>query len=245
MLNKMRLFCVLILLAMIIGCASDASQSAGINQRTLATASVIRTFKDITVYPKKHVVEIKAWICLDASWLEQIACSPNSREHESLVVIKAIPSEIHAALLLAGFQSGSPGLWYYKDGELKFKQPTGEDLTIEARYTNSQGKKIQEPVSEWIRDSVNQSKFPDMPWVFGGSEFRKNTESMGLGEHYVADFTGSIIGLVTFGDEVLGFKRVFSDQEIVHAPQWKVNTDRIPAPDTEVTLIIRKAKASK
>lgn len=225
MINNLRFIFVLFLAAMVFGCAGDS----------------ILNYKGITVYRNNHVIEIKAWTCLEAGWLEQIACSPNSREHESLVVVKAVPSDIHAALLLAGFVSGSPGLWYYQDGELKFKQPTGANLTIQARYINSDGKTVQEPINQWIRDPINQSRFPDEPWVFGGSEFRKNPESMGPGEHYTADFTGSIIGLVTFGDEVLGFKRIISDQETVHAPQWEVNVERIPPLGTEVTLIIRQA----
>lgn len=225
MINNLRFICVLFLAAIVFGCAGDSALN----------------YKGITVYRNNHVVEIKAWTCLEAGWLEQIACSPNSREHETLVVVESVPSDIHAALLLAGFDSGSPGKWYYEDGEYKFNQPTGANLTIQARYTTSDGRKIQEPIAEWIRNPVNQNKFPNEPWVFGGSEFRQNPESMGPGEHYVADFTGSIIGLVTFGDEVLGLKRIISDQENVHAPQWEVNTDSIPPLGTEVTLIISQA----
>ena len=244
MASTLRFSGFLMLAVIVVGCASEPSlntKQTTTSQGTLGTALAVNSFEGISIYPKSHTVEIKAWTCLEAGWLEQVACSPNSREHEALVVVKAVPSEIHAALLLAGFVSGSPGMWYYEEGELKFKQPTGANLTIQVRYTTSDGRNIQEPISEWIRDPVNQSKFPDEPWVFGGSEFRKNPESMGPGEHYTADFTGSVIGLVTFGDEVLGFKQIISDQETVHAPQWEVNIDHVPPLGTEVTLIIAQA----
>ena len=67
----------------------------------------------VAVWPQK--VEIRAVVCLDAGWLEQIACSPGTREHEALVVVEIPPSDVHAALLSAGFEPGSPGRWSYED----------------------------------------------------------------------------------------------------------------------------------
>jgi hypothetical protein len=63
---------------------------------------------------------------------------------------------------------------------------------------------------------------------------------MGPGEHYVADMTGSIIGLVTFGDEVVGFARVMPDSADVSEPVWEVDPERVPPIGTPVTLILRK-----
>ncbi len=209
-----------------------------------AAPVVLRPFAGIVVRLDASTVEIQAWTCLEAGWLEQVACSPSSREHESLVVIKAKPSEVHAALLLAGFEPGSPGTWTYIDDELKFTQPTGERLDVLVRYQNSTGDAVQTPISTWIQDHSGQHDFPDEPWVFGGSAFQENPEWMGPGEHYVADMTGSIIGLVTFGDEVIGFSRIIADQDAVQPPSWEVRSDHLPPRGTEVTLILRRAARS-
>ncbi len=206
-----------------------------------AAPVVLRPFAGIVVRLDEATVEVQAWTCLEAGWLEQVACSPNSREHESLVVVKAPPSEIHAALLLAGFEPGSPGTWSYVDDALQFTQPTGARLDVLVRYENAVGETIQESMSDWIQDHRGQHGFPDEPWVFGGSAFETNLPWMGPGEHYVADMTGSIIGLVTFGDEVIGFSRVIADQEAVQPPAWEVRTDHVPPVGTEVTLILRRA----
>ena len=80
--------------------------------------------------------------------------------------------------------------------------------------------------------------FPEGAWVFAGSSFAENPEWMGSGKHYVADLTGSIIGLVTFGDEVIGYERVMSDQEAVEPTQWRVNTGHLPPVGTPVTVIL-------
>ncbi|MEE8154125.1 MAG: YdjY domain-containing protein [Phycisphaerales bacterium] len=218
--------------------------TAALLQSCAGPPLVLNPFDDIVVFPNPAAVEIAAWTCLEAGWLEQIACAPNSREHESLVVVKAKPSEVHAALLLAGFEPGSPGTWSYVDDALHFTQPTGDRLDVLVRYENAAGDTIQEPMSDWIQDHLGQHEFPDEPWVFGGSAFQKNLPWMGPGEHYVADMTGSIIGLVTFGDEVIGFSRVIADQETVQPPVWEVRTDHVPPVGTEVTLILRRALAT-
>ena len=67
-----------------------------------------------------------------------------------------------------------------------------------------------------------------------------NPKAMGPGEHYVADESGSIIGLVTFGDEVIGFSRVLADQDAVQEPEWEVNTAAIPPMGTSVTLVLKR-----
>jgi hypothetical protein len=52
--------------------------------------------------------------------------------------------------------------------------------------------------------------------------------------------TGSIIGLVTFGDEVIGLSHVISDQAAIHEPEWEVNPERVPPIGTEVTVVLRR-----
>ena len=81
------------------------------------------------------------------------------------------------------------------------------------------------------------------PWVFAGSRIRSNTKSMGPGEHYVADRTGSIVGIVTFGDEVIAYDEVLSDKVDVDAPEWQANTAAMPVPGTRVQLVIRPRAA--
>jgi hypothetical protein len=194
----------------------------------------------VVVLPEEHAVELESLVCLDAGYLEQVACSPHTREHESLVVIRAQPSQIHAAMLLAGFEPGKPGYWTYENEVLDFHPPQGAELEVDARFVDAEGKPVTEPIRQWIIADDGQTPLPSEPWIFGGSAFESNPESMGPGEHYVADMTGSIIGLVTFGDEVIGFSKVMADKQDVQPLQWVINVDRIPPIGTPVTVIIRR-----
>ncbi len=218
--------------------ATDVAASA-------ADDEPIRAPGGILVYPSKRTIECRAVSCLEAGWLEQIACAPNSREHESLVVVQARPSEIHTALLMAGLKNGSPGRWTYADDELSFAPPVGDQVDVLVRYADREGKQLEHSIRDWIVDARGRHEFPEHPWVFGGSSFAPNPQWMGPGEHYVADMTGSVIGLVTFGDEVIGFSKVISDQEAVHPPQWQIAMSKVPPRGAEVTLILRKIEPKK
>ena len=211
---------------------------------TACTASkdqVVHPFEGVTLRVAGRTVEIEGWSCLDGGWLEQVACSPGTREHEALVVIEVRPSDIHAALLLAGFEPGAPGRWSLENDEVRLTRPSGDALDILVRY-EKEGATIEEPIASWITGPQEDAQSPDASWIFGGSLMAPNTERMGPGRHYVADYTGSIIGLVTFGDEVIGFAEVLADEEAVQAPAFQVNTDKVPPIGTPITLILQRAE---
>ena len=202
------------------------------------SGTVVEAFEGVTVQPAGGVVEVEAFVCLDGGWLEQVACSPDTREHEALLVIEARPSNLHAALLMAGFEPGTPGQWSYDGGTVAVTPPTGDIIEILVRY-QTDGRSVQEPIGVWMVGALDDRPFPDGQWVFAGSSLAENRGWMGPGEHYVADLTGSIIGLVTFGDEVIGYERVMADQEAVEATQWRVNTGHVPPIGTPGTVILR------
>ncbi len=236
--------------------SASAPASQPSTQPADGDAKTLHPFDDVTVIldranPLDSRIEVKGMTCLDSGWLEQIACGPASREHESLVVIKAKPSQIHAALLMAGFEPGKPGRWTYENQKLGAIDPTGDKVAILVRYTDKTGKAIEHDIGKWIRGQATEKEpgkpFPHEPFVFAGSAIVKNSPpdiapGGDPGEHYVADMTGSVIGLVTFGDEMIGFSRVMSDQESVQEPAWEANTEALPPVETPVTVIIRRWK---
>ena len=191
--------------------ASDGSVAPpdpGMREATPAAPGASRILSPadgIEVDPDQHIVRLSGFVCIDAGWLEQIACSPDTREYEALVVLPQAATDIHAALLMAGFESGRPGGWSWNEerNDVDFIEPRGSLVRVEFEYLRD-SKTVRDPARLWIRDHLRRQQFPDKPWVFGGSAWEENNEWMkeqtGRDEHYVADMTGSIIGLVTFGD---------------------------------------------
>ncbi len=206
-----------------------------------AEPRIATPFPGVAVHVNGKHIELDGVVCIDAGWLEFIACSPRTKEHESLIVLEQRPSDIHAAMLLAGFESGSPGMWMYENEQFELIAPTGSALRIDVRYVDADGETREHSICEWILDHLGRHDFPCAAWVFGGSEFESNHPDVG-GEHYVADMTGSVIGLATFGDEMIGYSEVISHDSSVQAPEWEAHTRRLPPKGTKVTLIIRSAQ---
>ena len=202
---------------------------------------VLRPFPHILVNLTDRHVELDGFAILDVGFLEQVICTPGTREHESLVVTRARPSNIHAAMLIAGYTPGRPGRWVPDGDSYRVEPPEGDAIEILVRYVDAEGRTIEEPIRRWIRDHHGDNEFPDQPWIFGGSIIAENPEHMGPGTYYVADHSGSVAGLVTFGDEVIGFNEVISDQAALAAPEWEVHTERVPEPGTPVTVILKPA----
>ncbi|MEM9251845.1 MAG: YdjY domain-containing protein [Planctomycetota bacterium] len=69
----------------------------------------------------------------DADWLELIACTPNSREHEALVVVDALPSHVHLALTTLGAEAGQPqNARQLGPGEWQTDPARGPEIAISA-----------------------------------------------------------------------------------------------------------------
>lgn len=187
------------------------------------------------------VVEIDGVCALNSGWLEQIICTAETRTHESLVATQAKPSHIHAALLLIGLEPGTPGWWKIDPDDPEGKKwivqpPTGSKVSITFEWTGADGTKRSATAREWVRDFHTHDLLPQGPWIFGGSMMKPDYTGVVT---YVADRTGSIAGLVTFGDELLGWCEVLPDQEGVMAPEWEANTAAMPDPGTRVVVRVR------
>jgi hypothetical protein len=199
---------------------------------------IIQLGPGIVVDRSAGEVRVEAEVAADRGWLEQAVCKAGTREHESLLAVAVAPSNIHAALLLIGLEPGAPGEWRAApdgSGAVQRISPRGSPLELWVRTSAS-----VVPLSSWIHDPVHGHAFPVQPWVFAGSRVRSNTKSMGPGEHYVADRTGSVVGIVTFGDETIACTSVLSDQAELDAPEWQANSERMPEPGTRVELLIRR-----
>ena len=120
-------------------------------------------------------------------------------------------------------------------------EPTGDRVSVLVRHGSGE-RMLEEPITAWIIGAEDQRDFAEQPWIFGGSFFDRGVEAGP--EIYAADQSGSLIGLVTFGDEVLGLERVRSDLVGVDTALWEVRSDVVPAPGTPVQLVLRPWKPS-
>lgn len=183
-------------------------------------------------------VRVPGVVALREGWLEQAVCQQGTRDHESLVTVSMPPSSIHAALLLAGLQPGRPGHWRVRDdGSLELVPPTGDAVLIDVEWHDASGALQLAPLVDWIK--TGGSATPGS-FVFAGSIMRDRAAVP-----YAADQSGSVVGLVTFGDEPVASVAVVPDRADIAEPSLMAWTERMPPEGTTVTIVIRRAAPAR
>ena len=195
-------------------------------------------------------VEFTATAVIETGFLEEYVCTVGTREHESLFAFDGEASEIHAAMLLAGFIAGAPGRWREipnDDGSLTLELglPTGDAVETSVRLPDGSTRAL-----DWFvrrapidgTESLASTTQPPCRFRFAGSRFR--TDRKTGREFYLADGSGSLVGLVTFGDEVVAPIEVIPDQASAAAPIWEVFSERMPKPGTKVTIVLARTRSA-
>lgn len=223
-----------------LGTESDAPELRGV-------------FEHVRVDTTNRIVEFDGIVPIDCHhedspevYLEVIACTKGTREHEALVMTEARPSHVHAAMLLAGMVPGAPGSPEAR-GEASVS-PTGARVLVEIEYVNETGETITAPASAWIRHVETGAGFDAASWVFAGS---KIVEHRGR-EVYDADGTGLLISLAMFanarieavgmGGATLALEHGFSPEAGVAEPVWIADASVVPAYKTPVVVRLSAAE---
>lgn len=200
-------------------------------------------------------VDLEATVCLDQGCLELIACTKGSKEHESIVAVTARPMHIHTALLLLGATNGNPAMRKpANEQETRWVDvpPRGDLVDVYLVFKNSGGDLVEDPISDFVKRSDNGSDdssaestddrtgpnyeedtFP-RSFIFAGSHV---VEEEGGQRKYLADVSGNVISIATFGDEVLCLPGRHTQAN--DALMWQVDAAKLPKVGSKVTLRLR------
>lgn len=192
------------------------------------------------------LVEFDALLAIDCHhpetpdvYLEVICCTPDTREHEALVVTSVAPSAIHAALLMLGADDGRPGAWEQEDGRITPIPPEGAPVEVTFLLSGGDGEPRASDPARWIVHAETgetlREVLPEEGWVFAGSRVRHFQEK----DVYDADWTGQLIGLHTFGSETIAWTHAAHPDSGVHEPVWLANRELVPLIRTPVRVRIR------
>ena len=183
---------------------------------------------------KKRVL-VMSKVCLREGQLEQLLTRKQTKEHEAVLTADLDAKSIHTALLLAGAEAGSPVRFLPK-----LTPPTGTVIKITVEY-EEKGKTIRRPAQEWIRD-IKTKKQLEHDWVFAGSAIFRNPNEPDAPVEYLAN-SGDIICVANFDTALLDLPIDSSKDNGLLA--FEAQTDRIPALETPVTIILEPVLAVK
>jgi len=211
---------------------------------------------------EKQCVDLEATVCLDRGFLELVACAKGSKEHESIVTVAARPMHIHTALLLLGAKNGNPAMRKQvgvEENRWVNIPPQGDPIEVFLVTPRKDGKAIERPISDFVvrsservdevdgavitarnqtekRGSEKEARLPHT-FLFAGSHLRDNGPGP---RQYLADLSGNVISIATFGDELLCLS-VHQTQEN-DALMWRIKRKSLPEIGTKVTLRLRPQK---
>lgn len=168
---------------------------------------------------------------------------------------------IHTALLLLGADNGHPAMQKALDQEKTrwIHLPARGDLVEVFLVTTTQsGKPVERSISDFIvrsrervdevdgvvltaptwddaqhRRKKDRSRLPHT-FVFAGSQLHEDGPGP---RQYLADASGNVISIATFGDEVLCLP--FHETQEDGALMWRVKPNSLPRVGTKVTLRLR------
>lgn len=159
---------------------------------------------------QERCVDIEATVCLEEGMLELVACTKGSKEHESIVAITARPMHVHTALLLLlGANNGNPAMRRPIDEQQTRWvniPPRGDPVRVYLVFENANGKRVEHPIGAFVARAERSeggfgadAKFPGT-FLFAGSLLHGDGPGP---RQYLADQSGNVISIVTFGDELL------------------------------------------
>lgn len=219
-----------------------------------AKPGLVEILPGVRVDRAERLVEFDGKVAVDCHdpqtptvYLEVIVTAPDTREHEALVVTSVKPSLIHAGLLAVGSEPGQPGLFERgPDGRMAAKPPTGAAIKVEFVTRDGAGKERVATPEQWmahVRDGTRPAG-ELAAWVHAGSRmvWRKDRLTGERAEVFDADGAGVIVGLHTFGGELIALKRVLNPEAGVDEPVWIADAKVVPRLGEKVTVRLRVMK---
>ncbi|MFM9959515.1 MAG: YdjY domain-containing protein [Phycisphaerales bacterium] len=224
---------------------------------------LVEVFPSVRVDRAARVVEFDSTVIAGLAdpnkklYLEVLACPRDSKEHESLVMTLVKPSQVHAAMLLAGFKPGRPVTWPEpKPGE-KAPAPTppeGDAVAVTFAWTDPATKqnRTASPL-EWVVNAKTNERASALNagFVFAGSVIIKRANPAPgqppalPPERYDADSAGTLIGLASFGSETIAWTQPFSPESSIAEPVWIADRERVPPLGTKVVVRLAPDENSK
>lgn len=199
---------------------------------------------DLWIDLKSKRVYIDGYVSMKRGPLEMLACPVGTKEHESVVALFAKSSDVHAALLAIGAQSGTTARW-----DPEFLPPTGQAVFVWIAYRDPkptpepEGERKPQPfvpddefkivdARKWVRRIETKEELSE-PWVFSGSSFWTDPE--GGTEHYSAN-AGDMICVSNFSTAMLDVP--FASSADAGNVLFEPFDERIPIRGTPVRLVL-------
>ncbi len=184
-------------------------------------------FQDLWADKVHKRIVLAGRICKRTGEMELFACFRRTKEHESIVSVRARALAIHMTLMALGIQPGRPVQFFPE-----FRAAEGPEIEVTVAWTDENGKRQTVLAQEWLKN-VKTGKAMEQPFIFAGSSIWKDPD----GEpHYLAA-DGDFICVSNFASAMLDLP--INSSSANAALLFQAFHERIPPTGTPVALILR------
>ncbi len=224
-----------------------------------ATSAPRELFPGVTLNDRDKVVCIDGTVCIERGILEYIAVTEGGKDYESILMLNCRPSQLHAALLMAGYQAGplAPPLRgdYRTDSAASGDQrpegaprlpeppaghwagtdePTPVMLDLDVRQPDESWERY--PIEHLLVDRRSGGAPERLTWGFTGSYFYSGSDAQT--EEYMADIERSMVALWYDPSAMFNLMEDVGNPYRGETVGLEVNPDTLPARGTPVRLVI-------
>jgi len=186
---------------------------------------------------KRKEVIVPALINLNRGILEYYAVVEGGKLHESVLKLLIKPSDLHLALILAGFEPSEYGPQDPKTYQRPLKK-RGSLVRLYVKWTPAELKREQWlPASVWLFDRALDNAPEPLTYVFQGSVMSQGK--------YMADLDMSVIGLIPDETTVLALIEDKGNPYRGDRQGYEAHTSAMPKVGAELSLVIREASAQQ
>lgn len=212
------------------GAAPDAPPTATSSPDALA-ATRPAGFPQIQIDRERRQVRVAAERIDVNMPLEFFAVRAGGPEHEAIFRTRALPSHIHAALLILGLEEGDPVR--FSEATQSWIPPHGPPLQIRVAWDDG-GRTVEVPAYRLMRHMRTKREMPPQTWIFAGSRVMDDGS-------YAADATGYVVTIVNFDFALIDVPQIASSENA--RLLWELNDAVAPPPGTKVTMILEPIMA--
>ena len=188
----------------------------------------------ITFDRKTREIRFPAKVNMAEGLLEFLLVQQQGKVHESLLITDASPTHLNLAFMLLRYPASTElfslldetghmtGLYPNVPAEVK----AGARILIDVEWKDGEAKNRRNSVNEWIQHSEKSTAMPPGPWLYSGSDSYEGK--------YIPEITGDIAAVFTAPAAMINYPGNDNESDLV----WFAFPKRVPAKDTEVTVII-------
>ena len=184
---------------------------------------------------KKRRVHVNAEVCLREGQLELFLCRKQTKEHEAILTADVDAFKLHAALIAAGAEAGSPVRFVPR-----YRPASGTTIKVFVQYKDK-GKQVTVPAKSWITNAKTKKPMEN-DWVFAGSRLVTNPLDPDGKKHYLAN-DGDVICVSNFETALLDLPIKSPKDDVERF--FVANTRLIPPLETKVVVILEPVVEAK